>query len=315
MKISVISFDYWNYDSHIVNALRKKGVDATHIDISKFKYHYRNGFEKITNFLSKTFLKKNIKKIKRQQFVLEELERLGKQDAILVVRPDLINKETHESIKGFTDQYIAYIYDSCKRFPVDHLLNGIFDRIFSFDLEDVETFGFEHITNYIYLDKMKPQTSFKYDIFIVMSPDERVKELNAIAEQLTAVNVSFKFIVVGSKKPYGLHPSIEFTSEEIHTKALQAYLKDSGAFLDLVRKGHNGLSFRVFEALAYQKKLVTTNATVNAYEFYNSNNILMLEHGNSTIDPAFFYTPYQPLDEEVYHKFTVDHFVEEIFNL
>lgn len=315
MKICVISFDYWNYDQHIVKALQKKGVTASHIDISKFKYEYKSVFEKLKNFLFKVFLNKNIKKIKRQEFIIETLQRLGKQDQILVIRPDLIERKTHQTIKGYTDNYMAYIYDSCKRFPIDHLLEGVFDRIYSFDREDVKAYNFEHITNYIYLDKQPISDQFEFDVFIVMSPDERIHELNVIAKQLDQIGASYKFIVVSRKRPSHLYEGIEHTSKEIGTNELKTYIQRSRIILDLLRENHNGMSFRIFEALAYQKKIITTNSSVKHYDFYDENNILILEKGKLEINEDFFKTQYEPLDDDIYDKYTVSGFVERVFKL
>ncbi len=315
MKICLISFDYWNYDGHIIKALQKKGIEAHHIDISKFKYEYKNIFQKLLNFCSKLFLKKNVKKIKRQEFIIQELSKIGNQDSILVIRPDLIEIKTHIAIKSFTNSYITYIYDSCKRFPVDHLLVGIFDRMYSFDLEDVASFGFNHITNYIYLDKQPISSQFNYEVFTVLSVDKRINQLNKIAQQLDQLNISYKFIVVSSRKPAHLHPKIEHRTKEIKTKELKTYIDNSRIILDLLREEHNGISFRIFEALAYQKKIITNNASVKNYAFYNSNNFLALDPKNIKIDASFFATKYTPLADEIYHQFTVDNFVDTIFQL
>jgi hypothetical protein len=315
MKICLISFDYWNYDHHIVTALEKKGIEAHSIDISKYAYKYKNIFQKIENFFNKLFFKKNIKKIKRQQFIIEELSKLGQQDSILVIRPDLIDLDTHNVIKENTKSYIAYIYDSCKRFPVDHLLDGVFDRIFSFDLEDVKLFGFEHITNFIYLDKQAITSNFKYDVFIVLSPDKRITQLNAIAAQLENLQINYKFILVSKGKPSELHPGIEHRSNEVKAEELKTYIDNSKVILDLVRKNHNGISFRIFEALAFQKKIITNNTSVKNYSFYNPNNVLVLDPLNIKIDRAFFETDYQPLAQNIYNQFTIDRFTDVVFNL
>ncbi len=315
MKICLISFDFWNYDQHIVTALKKKGIEAHSIDISKYKYEYKSVFQKIGNFLSKILLNKNIKKIKRQEFIIEELSKLGQQDAILVIRPDLIKLETHQKIKEFTNAYLAYIYDSCKKFPIDHLLDGVFDRIFSFDKEDVKSFGLEHITNFIYLDKQPIKSNFKYDIFIVLSLDKRILQLNAIAKELETLKIIYKFILVSPRKPTNLHPGIEHRNQKMKTEELKMYLDNSKVILDLLRENHNGISFRIFEALAFQKKIITNNASVKNYAFYNPNNILVLDPSNIKIDKGFFETEYEPLDEKTYHKYTVDHFTDVVFSL
>ena len=101
MKITIISFDYFDFDKNIMEALQKKGIEAHHIDISKFKYRYKSLGEKVKNFFSKLLLGTNVKRVHMEAFVLRELEQWGKQDQILVIRPDRISRKTHEIIKTF----------------------------------------------------------------------------------------------------------------------------------------------------------------------------------------------------------------------
>ena len=112
MKICLISFDFFSFDQNIILELKRRNIDAHHIDISKYNYQYPSFISKITNFLSKVFFKKNIKKIELEKDILSRLEKLGHQDIILVIRPDRLTKETHLKIKKQTDKYITYIYDS-----------------------------------------------------------------------------------------------------------------------------------------------------------------------------------------------------------
>lgn len=315
MKICLISFDYWDYDSHIVETLKRKGIDAKHIDISTFKYEYKSPFDKILNFLSKVFLNKNIKKIKRQEYVMETLKSYGKQDYVLSIRPDLLDVKTHKSIKALTEVYLAYIYDSCKRFPVKHLLDGIFDKIFSFDLDDVKKYTFHHIPNYIYLEKQPIQETFDQDVFIVMTADKRLHTLNKMAAFLEQHAISFKFLIVGKHKPKDLHTGITYRKDEIRPEALKIYFENSRIFLDLIRDGHNGLSFRVFESLAKQKKLITTNKTISEYDFYTPENIQIIDTDRIEMNLDFFKSPYQPLPEAIYNKFTIENWVDTVFDL
>ena len=315
MKICLISFDYWKYDQYIIKELEQRGIHSTHIDISTFKYNYKNKFEKYSNFLSKLFFKKNIKKIKRQEYILSYLKNIKKQDYILIIRPDLVERDTHLKIKQYANIYNAYLYDSTKRFPVDHLLSGIFNKVYSFDFDDVKKYNLEHITNYIYLEKQPIREVFEYDLFIVISPDNRIKILNKIAEQLDAINIKYKFIVVSNKRPAELHKNIEHRSSKVTSDELKNYLEKSKIILDLIREGHNGLSFRIFESLAYQKKLITTNQTIKKYDFYNPKNIKVIDINNINIDSSFFLEKYKVLDENVYYKYTISNFVETVFKL
>lgn len=316
MNICLISFDYWGFDQHIVEELKHRdGAKATHIDLSSFRYKYPSFLHRVANTFSKIFLKKNTKKLKRQDYVVQQLKALGKQDIVLIIRPDLLDKPTHKKVKELTHNYYAYLYDSTKRFPVDHLLEGTFDKIFSFDENDVKKYNFTHITNYIYLPKKEivADKSYKQKVFIVISADERLASLNKIAEQLDDNHISHKLIVKASRKPAVLNDTIRWVQKEIWQEELVGLLDESEVFLDLIRHNHNGLSFRIFEALAYQRKLVTTNESVKNYDFYNPNNILIIDEENPIIDPAFFTGEYNPLPDTIYDKYTIKHWVDTVF--
>lgn len=316
MKICIISFDYWKFDSHIANELLRRGHEVTHIDVSRFKYRYKSVLERVKNTLGKTFFGKNIKVQKRQEYVLHALNKLPHQDIILVIRPDLFTEATHRSVKAYTDEYIAYLYDSTTRFSINHLPNGIFDRIYSFDPVDVEKYGYMHISNYIYMQKkpLTPHKIFEFDAFIVISKDERLPVLNKIATALDRIQKKYKFILCTSADLKKIHTLIQCQKNTVCINSLTDYLGRSKVFVDIVRFGHHGLSFRVFEALAYQHKLITTNQSVKQYDFYNPQNILVVDNTeNIEINDAFFKTPYVPLPDEVYQKYTVENWVETVF--
>lgn len=315
MKICVISFDHWEFDRHIVHELNsRQGVTATHINLKNFKYKYPGILQRLENSFNKIVYGKNIKVLKRQEYVLQQLHNTGYQDIILVIRPDLLDKQTHLAIKKHTRNYFAYLYDSTKRFPVTGLLDGIFNRIYSFDFIDVKQYGFIHLPNYIYLPKQPlKQSGFTHDAFMVLSADERLATVNHIAAVLDAQDVSFKFIVRASSKPSGLHKKITFSQQEIRPAELSDYLDSTKIFADIIRHGHNGLSFRVFESLAFQRKLITTNASVKNYDFYNPENILVINPDDVVIHKSFFTTPYVPLPDDIYNKYTISHWADTVF--
>jgi hypothetical protein len=317
MKICLISFDHWGYDKHIVKALQEQDVEAYHINTGSFRYKYPSPLHRVSNFIQKIFLGKNIKKIKRNQFILDELSKLGSIDKILVINPELIPVDIHRKIKMYTHKYIAYLYDSCARYSVHHLMDNIFDRIYSFDPDDVAQFNFLPITNYIYLDKktIRPVESLKYKAFIILSKDERLPVLNLISTKLDEIGVNYEFIVVTSKRADGLNSNITQQRQRLLPAETEAYLDDSLVLIDLIRPNQVGLSFRVFEALAHQKKLITTNATIKKYDFYNPENILVIDPDNVVIDKVFFDTPYIPLEESIYSKYTIKSWTQEVFGL
>lgn len=324
MKISIISFDYWNYDCHIAKKLQEKGVEATHINMGT--YRYKNFGEKIYNAASKIFLNRNIKHVKRQQYVLEYLSKIGLQDQILVLNPHTLDYKTISKIKSYTKHLITYLYDNLGRYPVENKLD-LFDQVYSFEDKDVFEHGFEKITNYNYLsDKPKSSQRNQQDLFYITSFDKkRIKTLRKIVSKLAQLHIKYKIVIVGKqvwkeKLNRFLTQNLNFKDVFLIKKpisideVLNEYEK-SNVTLDLIRDGQEGLSFRVFEAMALEKKIITDNPSILNYDFYDPQNILYVTKNLSNLTASFFESPYKRLPTDIFEKYTLDRWVDTVFNL
>ena len=320
-KITLISFDHWGYDIHIVDALKKNGIDANHIKIGGFKH--KNIFAQLRNTFSKIFLDKNPKKILRQEYILEKLNNLGKQNQILVINPDVIDLKYHLEIKKYTKKYIAYLYDSIERCPVKHLLEGVFDDIYSFDKNDIEKYKLLPITNYIYFEKEKITTEIKQKFIYIGSIDNRLKILNIFGENLKLNNQSFAFYAIGKKAFVnqleqfflGKNKNIIFKRKRFTQEQTLNKYRQSHIIIDLIRENQVGISFRIFEAMGLNKKVITNNKNVENYGFYNSGNILIMNEDFKISDNLFLESNYNALENGVYEKYTVDTWVKCVFGL
>lgn len=319
-KIAVISFDHWNYDAHIVSALQKKGIDSFHIKIGNFKY--KSTWERIQNTLSKVFLGKNPKLKKRQEYILQQLQKRGFQHQILVINPELIDLEYHLEIKKHTEKYIAYLYDSVSRCPVKHLLDGVFDEIFSFDKTDVATYGFSEINNYIYFDTPKTAFQLKQNFIYIGSIDNRLDYLNQFAEHLKKQHQSFLFYAIGKKAFVnklkqlflGKNKNIIFQKKRFSQQETLKMYAESETIVDLVRDNQTGLSFRIFEALGLQKKIITNNFSIQNYDFYTSNNVCLIDE-NKQFQSNVYTSNYVQLPDNIYDKYSISAWVETVFKL
>lgn len=315
MKICVISYDFWDYDRHIAEALRAKGIDAHHLKMSA--YRHPNLAARLKNTASKVFFNKNIKNEKRQEMILDGLKKLGKQDKVLVINPESIEPKFHEKIKPFAGTYIAYLYDALARNPAEKVL-PYFDKIFSFDKNDIAKHGFQETTNYNYLPEKKSQTTPELDLIYIGSYDERMEKLDGLANKLDGLRKKYSFIIIGKKawkKKLVQKKGFLFGTERIPHSELPQYYDRAKVILDLVREGQSGLSFRVFEAMALKKKIITTNSYITQYDFFNPENILVLNANMSNMTEEFFETPYQDLPREIYEKYTIQNWVGKIFEL
>ena len=73
---------------------------------------------------------------------------------------------------------------------------------------------------------------------------------------------------------------------------------------------------RSIEALGAGKKLVTTNKSIVDEDFYNSQNIHILDReGLLEIPVGFFDVPFQAVPEDIYYKYSISGWIDEIFQV
>ncbi|RRA96218.1 hypothetical protein [Paenimyroides viscosum] len=315
MKVTILSLDLYGFNKFIANELQNKGIEATYINSAAFKHVYKNFGEKIINFFSKTILKKNLKKNKQTQFVLDKI--LNEiQDITLVVDPAHFNHTILKEVRKKSKKLIAYNYDSMAQLPLPADKMSYFDEIYSFDKNDCKKHDFKFITNFIYLPKSPINFKNTLKAFTIQSKSkDRIFTLSKIADQLDSLNIkNYEFLVYG-KVNTKINKNIIFFNERIGLETFQKRMDNSEILLDLVRDGQNGLSFRIFEAMALQKKLITTNKNIIDYDFYNPNNILVIDAKNPTITTNFLKSNYQPIPENIYNKYTLNNWIKTVINI
>lgn len=313
MKICLISFDYWGYDEKIADELTKMGHEAFHLKLSNYKYHYKNVGEKIINSINKILFQKNIKKIKTEELILSSLKNKGIQEKIIIINPERISKNCHSKIKSFTNSYVAYLYDSIDRYDNKSLIkDAIFDKVYTFDKNDAAKYNLHFLSNYIHLKKNINKTQPNYKILSISSVDERYTTIKTIVELLDKKQIKHQTIFFGKRKPKNFKTSAVFTTEKLSQNQIQEKTEDAEILLDVLRDNQNGLSFRFFDALALDKKIITTNTSVTEYDFYNPNNILVVDKNKIEIPDSFLNTEYQKIPEDIYNKYTLKNWINTI---
>lgn len=316
MRITLISHDNWGYNNNIAVALEKKGHIVNHIDFSTFKYKYPNFGYKVYNFFLKAFFKKNIKNIHFGKEINRRLQQLNQiQDVILTIKGDWIDPKQVLEFKKYTKKSIAFFNDNIYRCPKILKVIPNFDEVYSFEKEDCEKYNLKFISNWIYSGENQEFTSnsFDYDVFNISSKDNRFKTISKVADELKKQNITSK-IIIFDKKNKNSNPNIEFISKYIQIAEVNDYIKRSKLLLDIQRKEQNGLTFRVFESMSLHKKLITTNPNIVNYDFYRPNNILVIDEENIHFDTDFFKIPYEPIPENIYNKYTLDNWINKVFN-
>ena len=70
---------------------------------------------------------------------------------------------------------------------------------------------------------------------------------------------------------------------------------------------------RTFEALGARRKLITTNLDIEHYDFYNPNNILVIDRMNVNVPVDFISSQYVDIDQNIYDSYSLSSWLRKIF--
>ena len=325
-KILLISVKFFNYEVLIKQELEKMGASVTLFD----ERPSNSFFSKAIIRVKKEFYKTEIKKYYKE--LIKKLEG-QKIDYLLLIKGEAVPKFFLEFLRSENPaiRMIYYTYDSFKNNKNGLEIMELFDDSFTFDSNDAIKYnmGFRPLffaTDYSAL-YLKNDKDYKYDLAFIGTAHSDRYTIAENAKSWCSEN-SFKmfcFYFSPSKLLFNIKKITEksfknFDKSKIsfkspsHSDIISVY-KDSKAILDINHPGQNGLTMRTFETLGAGRKLITTNANVKNYPFYNSDNICIIDREKPIFGKEFFEKEFTPIDEETYHSMSIRGWIEEVFGI
>ncbi len=312
MKITIIAPNSFGYIDFLIDALKsKEGVVVNYINFSEFIYTYTSTFDKVKNAMTKIIFKKNKKETYVSQCIVKSLLEKEMQDFIVLIRPDKLEKSTLFELKKRTKHFYAFYFDAISNFPKKAGLIPLFDKVFSYEKDDVKTYNLEFTTNYIYDFENSLVENLEYKVFNISSYDERFAQLRNVANYLKNHAINYNIIV--RKERVIVDELVSIVTEYLTLEEVKRLLLKSEILLDIQKSNQKGLSFRVFEALGYEKKLITTNKYVAEYDFYSPNNILIIDPENIQIPESFLEATYQTIPKAILYPYTLEGWIKKVF--
>lgn len=310
-KIAIISTHSFGYIDFIVEKLiSMETVDLTYVNIDSISFSYKNIFSRISNFFSKLFLSEGLKEKNRTSFIKKLIKDKGIFDQILIIRPDKLQTEALICLRENSIEMTSYLFDGIENYKEQKKTLHFFDTVYSYDKKDVEKYKLQFLTNYIYDDEIQNEKPSQI-VFNISSFDKRFLFLEKIANYLEGKNISFLFMVRKSKKID--HHNIKIIKDYLSLQEVKKIIANSKVLVDIQRENQSGLSFRVFEALGYRKKIITNNHDIVNYDFYDKNNIWVVSETNYEIPTTFFETEYVPIAEEILNKYMLSNWISVVF--
>lgn len=222
---------------------------------------------------------------------------------------------------------IFYSYDAVSEYPRVAQLFPFFDENFTFEPTDAEHYQIR-LRPLFFLDIYHTSEAAKkpeYDVvFIGTAHTDRYLVGEEVRYQCKIMNLKTYFYYYAPGKVGFLLKRIfdkklktfdfrKLSFQKLSHQQIAEIYKESFAVLDINKPFQKGLTMRTFEALASGKKLLTTNAEIKKYPFYDEVNIHVLNRDDLQIDEEFFKTPFRGISEEIRQKMSLDSWIHCLF--
>lgn len=226
--------------------------------LSQLPYFLYYNLPRKVKELSKSYDKINIlfhnASLRKPKYPLSVFEYIKRYSVTL----NLIYFDSRE--KGYT---CSYANELCE--------NAVFDRVMTFDPDDAERYGMELCStpySKITVDKVEEN----YRLYFCCSNSDRIYQLYLVWLSARKRNVAVKYDLLACQafKPFFENdPSICFNEEYIEYPQLLRKMQESSCILDITKPEQAGFTLRPYEAVVYNKKLLTNNKRIFEFRFYD----------------------------------------------
>ncbi|PQA59601.1 hypothetical protein [Siphonobacter curvatus] len=321
----------WDYQLYVVieKNLTHLGYEVVVVHNNQYAFTYKDSFRKM-NYLVKKLFSSDKRRLKADYLTSKRRSLIQKHDryeVTLVIRSDLFSTELLLEAKARSVKFISFFYDGLTLNP--QVLPQIkwFDRFFIFDRTEINTFkayGVEYAPNF-YVDypelnsnSLKNQPAYKI-YYISSYHPSRIEIIQSFYKYVTTKlqPVRFDFVYQPQdeekipafiKKNFNCLPTIVPYEEQLRL------IKNTEIILDFKMDAHAGFSFRIFDGINWQKKVITTNDLVVEEDFYHPNNFFVLTETNEVELDAFLILPYVPLDPAIREKYSFKSWLQRVID-
>ena len=156
---------------------------------------------------------------------------------------------------------------------------GAFDKVFTIDPADAEKHHMALINTPYSLKKNIKMPNVRNQIYYCGSDAGRMFLLHQIWQEAKKRGVALKYdlsFAENYKDFFDGDPNVRFNKFVAYEKVLDNVL-ESSCVLDITQKDQSALTVRPYEAVAYNKKLLTNNKNIFDFKYYDSRYIQYFE--------------------------------------
>lgn len=321
MRVLFITIPFYEYIDRI-----KQGIQSTlnaDVDVLQLGQESR-GVGYILNKISKGRHNTELNYKNQERFFDEH--KSVRYDYIFVLVGRGLNRELfYEFLDGQKTAFkIIYLWDDVKRVENFDEIKDAFDRIISFDRVDCEHYGFDFLPLFYCDDYRYNNENLEYDVSTIgFLHSDRIQILDKVLSRVPKEKYNWYAMLKTTRK----HMLMECIKQlkiaktpfyigykSLSIKETADIVKRSKVVLDMPHATQKGLSMRTIESIAAEAKLITTNSDVQYYDFYDENNVCIIDRKNPVVNESFFEVPYVKMDSSIVDAYSLKSWLKRIFS-
>ncbi len=319
-RVLFIGIGFYDYENAIVNEFVKKGYVVDY-----FSETPRNTFWFRMFLRFKQYKKIETIKEKHSSAIVEKSG--GNYDLVFIIKGESFSKNAIQILKNKnTDaKFILYLWDSIRRIEGIEDKLDLFDKIFSFDrLDTIENKKF--VFNPLFFRKeysnqnvQSIQNNHIYHLGWYHS--DRLILIKKIAKYCQENKLKYQFILFTGYFSYFIQSvfggQLKNNKKFLIFKPVSANenfsnILNSKVTLDIAHPFQSGLTMRTIELIGAERKIITTNKDIVNYDFYNPNNILIIDRDSPVLEKTFFETEYTAIPSEIRSNYTIESWLDRM---
>ncbi len=269
-------------------------------------------------------LKRNIEDQKHEIIKYIEKEDF---DLMFVIKGEIIQKNILDYFRKKNPKAITinYQWDSVANFPGGIELINAYDYKYTFDHLDCikyKKYKLIHRPLFYSNEYNGSECEYVFDMASIGGMQKKRVEIISMIDKLfpeykkkillrTAITLNLPF----NLKKYGAITYIRYALfNDLNRNSVAEILKKTKVIIDVPQENQAGLTMRTIEVLGLGKKTITTNNYIDKYDFYDRNNIMILNNFNKWEISKFIEMPKISINNEIKIKYTLKYWVYYIIN-
>ena len=249
-------------------------------------------------------------------------------DYVFFVNIEAATTSIIESLRHYhsNSKFILYEWDSIVNNKNARGLLGLFDETWSFDRNDCQEYSMNFLPLFYNNEYagLQEKEEYEYEVmFIGTTHSDRYHFVKSIEDQIEGNKYNWfyfpsrlLYIRMWLQDRWFRNNSkcSEFRFTPLSKQDLLDVVGKTRILLDAQHPKQTGLTMRTLETLGARRKLITTNQFVKEYDFYNPNNILVVDRMNPVITKDFLESAFEMPPIEVYNRYSLDSWLKTIFH-